>query len=86
MDENTIGTKLIEVESVEQVSPANKKQTRTYLGLTGNKLGYLLTFGCGVMKPGTTRRANGLSEKVSEDCLRLLHDKDLQFDGADRSP
>jgi len=46
MDENAIGTKLIEdkviaeLKSVEKVSPANEKQTQTYLRLTGNKLGY----------------------------------------------
>jgi len=68
MDENAIGTKLIEdkviagLKSVEKVSPANKKQTQTYLRLTGNKLGYLLNFGGEVMKSGITRCVNGLPE------------------------
>ena len=43
MDENTIGTKLIEdkviaeLKSVEKVSPANNKQTQTYLPATNRK-------------------------------------------------
>ena len=82
MDENAIGTKLIEdkviaeLKSVEKVSPANKKQTQTYLRLTGNKLGYLLNFGDEVMKTGITRCVNGrpesgmfCSEKGDEDVL-----------------
>ena len=53
---------IAELKSVEQVSRANKKQTQTYLRLTGNKLGYLLNFGCEVMKAGITRCVNGLPE------------------------
>jgi GxxExxY protein len=77
MDDNTIGTKLMkalepteviedkviaELKSVEIVSPANKKQTQTYLRLTENKLGYLLNFGGEVMKTSITRCVNGLPE------------------------
>ena len=53
---------IAELKSVEKVSPANKKQTQTYLRLTGNKLGYLLNFGGEVMKTGITRCVNGLPE------------------------
>ncbi|MFU8847489.1 MAG: GxxExxY protein [Opitutales bacterium] len=53
---------MAELKSVEKVSPANKKQTQTYLRLSGNKLGYLLNFGGEVMKAGITRCVNGLPE------------------------
>ena len=53
---------IAELKSVEQVTPAHKKQTQTYLRLTGNKLGYLLNFGGDVMKTGITRCVNGLPE------------------------
>jgi GxxExxY protein len=53
---------IAELKSVEKVSLANKKQTQTYLRLTGNKLGYLLNFGGEVMKTGITRCVNGLPE------------------------
>ena len=63
---------IAELKSVENSLPANKKQTQTYLRLTGNKLGYLLSFGGEVMKTGITRCVNGLPENVSEHCLRPL--------------
>lgn len=53
---------ILELKSVEKVSPAHKKQTQTYLRLTGYKLGYLLNFGNEVMKTGITRCVNGLPE------------------------
>jgi len=53
---------LLELKSVERVSPAHKKQVQTYLRLTGLKLGYLLNFGEAVLKGGITRCVNGLEE------------------------
>jgi GxxExxY protein len=53
---------IAELKSVEQVTAAHKKQTQTYLRLTGRKLGYLLNFGGDVMKTGITRSVNGLPE------------------------
>ena len=53
---------LLELKSVEQISPAHKKQVQTYLRLTGLKLGYLLNFGEDVLKSGITRCVNGLEE------------------------
>jgi len=53
---------IAELKSVEKVTPAHKKQTQTYLRLTGKKLGYLLNFGGEVMKTGITRCVNGLPE------------------------
>lgn len=50
---------ILELKSVESVSPAHKKQVLTYLRLTGLKLGYLLNFGAAVMKDGICRVING---------------------------
>jgi GxxExxY protein len=56
---------LLELKSVERISPAHKKQVQTYLRLTGLKLGYLLNFGEAVLKSGITRCVNGLEESPS---------------------
>jgi GxxExxY protein len=56
------GKVLIELKSVERVTPAHKKQVQTYLRLTGIKLGYLLNFGEAVLKDGITRCVNRLEE------------------------
>jgi len=53
------GKVIIELKSVEKVSPAHKKQLLTYLKLSGLKLGYLLNFGDALMKNGITRTLNG---------------------------
>lgn len=53
---------LVELKSVERVTPAHKKQVQTYLRLTGLKLGYLMNFGEVVLKAGITRCVNGLAE------------------------
>jgi GxxExxY protein len=50
---------IVELKSVERISPAHKKQVLTYLRLTGMKLGYLLNFGEALMKDGITRTING---------------------------
>ena len=53
---------MVELKSVEKVSPAHKKQLLTYLRLTGLKLGYLLNFGEALMRDGITRTINGSLE------------------------
>lgn len=53
---------IVELKSIERVSPAHKKQLLTYLRLTGKKLGYLLNFGEALMKEGITRTINGTLE------------------------
>ena len=58
------GKVLLELKSVERVTPAHKKQVQTYLRLTGLKLGYLLNFGEAMLKDGITRCVNGLEEGV----------------------
>lgn len=56
------GKVLLELKSVERVTPAHKKQVQTYLRLTGLRLGYLLNFGESVLKDGITRCVNRLEE------------------------
>jgi len=50
---------IVELKSLERVTPAQKKQLLTYLRLTGLKLGYLLNFGEALMRDGITRTING---------------------------
>ena len=57
------GKVLLELKSVERVTPAHKKQVQTYLRLTGLKLGYLLNFGEAMLRNGITRCVNGLQEE-----------------------
>ena len=54
---------LLELKSVQTISPAHKKQIQTYLKLTGCRLGYLLNFGEALMKAGIVRAVNGLSDQ-----------------------
>jgi GxxExxY protein len=60
---------LLELKSVEHVSPAHKRQLPTYLRLTGLKLGYLLNFGEALMRDGITRTINGSLDSTPP-CLR----------------
>ncbi|NIO11480.1 MAG: GxxExxY protein [Deltaproteobacteria bacterium] len=53
---------VLELKSVDQVTPTHKKQLQTYLRLSGLKLGFLLNFGEALMKRGITRAVNGLEE------------------------
>jgi len=50
---------IVELKSIERVTPAHKKQLLTYLRLTGLKLGYLLNFGEALMPDGINRTING---------------------------
>jgi GxxExxY protein len=50
---------IVELKSIERVTPAHKKQVLTYLRLTGLKLGYLLNFGEALMRDGITRIIHG---------------------------
>jgi len=56
---NDIGTILVELKSIERVTPAHKKQLLTYLRLTSLKLGYLLNFGEALVRDGITRTIKG---------------------------
>ena len=53
---------MLELKSIEQITPVHKKQLQTYLRLSGYKLGFLLNFGDGLMKKGIARAVNGLEE------------------------
>lgn len=53
---------ILELKSIERVTPAHKKQLLTYLRLTGLKLGYLLNFGEALLRDGITRTINGSIE------------------------
>ena len=50
---------IVELKSVERVTPAHKKQVLTCLRLTGFKLGCLLNFEEELMRDGITRIIHG---------------------------
>ena len=50
---------IIELKAVEETRKVHKRQTLTYLKLSGIKLGFLLNFGEAMMKDGITRLLNG---------------------------
>ncbi len=54
---------IVEIKSIERLTPSHKKQIQTYLRLTGCRLGYLLNFGEALMKTGIVRCVNGLAEE-----------------------
>jgi GxxExxY protein len=51
---------ILELKSVESVSPLYKKQLLTYLKLTNTKVGLLINFNESLMKNGIVRIANGI--------------------------
>lgn len=51
---------LIEIKSVSKIEAVHKKQTLTYLRLTGIKLGLLVNFNEALIKDGITRVVNNL--------------------------
>lgn len=51
---------LIEIKSVSKIEVVHKKQTLTYLRLTGLKLGLLVNFNEALIKDGITRVVNNL--------------------------
>ena len=53
---------IVEVKSVEEISPVHKKQLLTYLRLANKRLGLLINFGSEVIKSGIQRIVNGLPE------------------------
>lgn len=57
------GLVIVELKSVECVSPAHKKQVLTYLKLTNLKLGYLINFGAALLKDGITRVVNNIEDR-----------------------
>lgn len=53
---------IVEIKSVESVSPVHKKQLLTYLRLTGRRVGLLINFGALLVKDGIFRVANGVKD------------------------
>lgn len=53
---------LVELKSTEQSNPVHKKQLKTYLRLTGKRLGLLINFGSELFKDGVSRVVLGLPE------------------------
>jgi GxxExxY protein len=54
------GKLIVELKSIEEVVPVHKKQLRTYLLITGCKLGLLINFNVELIKDGISRVVNGL--------------------------
>jgi len=53
---------LIELKSIEKLSPVHFKQTLTYLRLTGLRLGLLINFGAGLVRDGIHRVVLGMPQ------------------------
>lgn len=53
---------LVELKSIEGIGSVDYKQVRTYLNLTGYKLGLLINFNTALIKDGIKRIVNGLQE------------------------
>ena len=51
---------IVELKSVETLSPVHKKQLLTYLRLADKRLGLLINFGSNLIKDGIARVVNGL--------------------------
>jgi len=54
------GIVVVEVKSLEALARVHHQQIRTYLRLSGRRLGFLLNFGAALMKDGIVRVVNGL--------------------------
>ncbi len=77
------GKVIVELKSLERVTPAHKKQLLTYLRLSGLKLGYLLNFGEALMREGITRTINGCLDSEPP-CLGASVRKEFIEPGASR--
>ena len=55
---------ILELKSVDHISPVHRKQLLTYLKLADKRLGLLLNFGAARMKDGVVRLVNGLPERT----------------------
>jgi len=53
---------IVEIKSIEAISPVHKKQLLTYLRLTGKRLGLLINFNVELIKNGISRVVNQLPE------------------------
>jgi GxxExxY protein len=53
---------VVEIKSIEAISPVHKKQLLTYLRLTDKRLGLLINFNVDLIKHGISRVVNQLPE------------------------
>jgi GxxExxY protein len=53
---------IVEIKSIEALSPVHRKQLLTYLRLTDKRLGLLINFNVELIKHGISRVVNGLAE------------------------
>jgi GxxExxY protein len=53
---------IVELKSIDGLSPVHAKQSLTYLKLTDKRLGLLVNFGEALLKDGLRRLVNGLDE------------------------
>jgi GxxExxY protein len=51
---------IVEIKSIDAISPVHRKQLLTYLRLTDKKLGLLINFNVELIKDGITRVVNKL--------------------------
>lgn len=56
------GKVIVELKSVDLLSPVHKKQLLTYLRISNKKLGLLINFGSNLIKDGITRIVNGIKD------------------------
>jgi len=54
------GKVIVEIKSVEAISPVHRKQLLTYLRVTDKRLGLLINFNVELIKDGITRVVNSL--------------------------
>ncbi len=58
------GLVVVEIKSVEMVSPVHRKQLQTYLRLMDKQVGLLLNFNVVLMKDGVTRIVNRFDDGI----------------------
>ena len=63
---------VLELKSVDRLSPINEAQLVTYLRLSGMRLGSLINFNERVLKQGIRRFVNGIDEEYSSRPSRSL--------------
>ncbi len=64
---------VVELKSVEQLSPVHSKQLLTYLRLLDYRLGLLINFGAPVIKEGIRRVVNRLCSFSLRLCVRFFY-------------
>jgi len=75
---------VIELKSVEKVSPIHSKQLLTYLRLMNLPVGLLINFGAATLKEGLQRVVNKLPASASQQ-LRVNQKNMLSREGAERA-